>query len=36
LFEHDLSATATGRWLRGGDVAAKFLPKLRAGAMSAR
>jgi 2-phospho-L-lactate/phosphoenolpyruvate guanylyltransferase len=36
LLEHDLSGTETGRWLRASGVEAKFLPKLRAGAMSAR
>jgi 2-phospho-L-lactate guanylyltransferase len=36
LLEHDLSATETGRWLRTSGVEAKFLPKVRARAMSAR
>lgn len=36
LLEHDLSATETGRWLRDTGVEAKFLPNLRAGAMSTR
>jgi 2-phospho-L-lactate guanylyltransferase len=36
LLEHDLSTTETGRWLRTSGVIAKFLPNLRAGAMSAR
>jgi 2-phospho-L-lactate guanylyltransferase (CobY/MobA/RfbA family) len=36
LLVHDLSATATGRWLRASGVEAKFLPNLQAGAMSAR
>jgi 2-phospho-L-lactate guanylyltransferase len=36
LLEHDLSGTATGQWLSASGVAAKFLPRLRAGAMSAR
>jgi 2-phospho-L-lactate guanylyltransferase len=36
LLVHDLSATATGRWLRVSGVEAKFLPNLQAGAMSAR
>ncbi len=36
LLEHDLSGTETGRWLRASGVEAKFLPKARAGAMSAR
>lgn len=36
LLDHDLSATETGRWLRSSGIAAKLLPNLRAGAMSAR
>src|SRR5713226_1583006 len=36
LLAHDLSGTETGRWLRASGVEAKFLPKVRAGAMSAR
>src|SRR6266849_9187628 len=36
LLDHDLSATETGRWLRASGVEAKFLPKVRAGALSAR
>ncbi len=36
LLDHDLSATETGLWLRSSGVAAKFLPNLKAGAMSAR
>lgn len=36
LLEHDLTATETGRWLRSSGVAAKFLPSLRCGAISAR
>jgi len=36
LLEHDLSGTETGRWLRASGVEAKFLPNMRAGAMSAR
>jgi 2-phospho-L-lactate/phosphoenolpyruvate guanylyltransferase len=36
LLEHDLSGTETGRWLRASGVEAKFSPKMRAGAMSAR
>ena len=36
LLEHDLSGTETGRWLRASGVEAKLLPKVRAGAMSAR
>jgi 2-phospho-L-lactate/phosphoenolpyruvate guanylyltransferase len=36
LLQHDLSATETGRWLRSSGVAARLLPNLRAGAMSAR
>jgi 2-phospho-L-lactate guanylyltransferase len=36
LLEHDLSGTETGRWLRASGVEAKFLPNVRAGAMSAR
>jgi 2-phospho-L-lactate/phosphoenolpyruvate guanylyltransferase len=36
LLEHDLSATETGRWLHTSGVEAKFLPNMRAGAMSAR
>jgi len=36
LLEHDLSATATGRWLRASGIEARFSPKLRTGAMSAR
>lgn len=35
LLEHDLRATATGRWLRESGAAARFLPNRRAGAMSA-
>ena len=36
LLGHDLSGTATGRWLRASGVEAKFLPNMRAGAMTAR
>src|SRR5437660_729904 len=36
LLEHDLNGTETGRWLHASGIAAKFLPNLRAGAMSAR
>jgi 2-phospho-L-lactate guanylyltransferase len=36
LLEHDLSATETERCLRTSGAIAKFLPNLRAGAMSAR
>jgi 2-phospho-L-lactate/phosphoenolpyruvate guanylyltransferase len=36
LFTHDLSGTATGRWLRASGVESKFLPNMRAGAMTAR
>jgi 2-phospho-L-lactate/phosphoenolpyruvate guanylyltransferase len=36
LLEHDLNGTETGRWLRASGVEAKFPPKVRAGAMSAR
>jgi 2-phospho-L-lactate/phosphoenolpyruvate guanylyltransferase len=36
LLKHDLSGTETGRWLRASGVEAKFLPNMRAGAMSAR
>jgi len=36
LLEHDLSATATGRWLLESGVASRFRPRLQAGAMSAR
>src|ERR1700674_2270956 len=36
LLKHDLGETETGRWLRASGVAAKFLPNMRAGAMSAR
>ena len=36
LLEHDLSATVTGRWLLESGVKARFLPSVRAGAMSAR
>ena len=36
LLEHDLSGTETGRWLRASGVEARFLPNMRAGAMSAR
>ena len=36
LLENDLFATETGRWLRSAGVAAKLLPNLRAGAVSAR
>src|SRR5713226_2645486 len=36
LLAHDLSATETGRWLRASGVEAKFLPNMRAGALSAR
>jgi 2-phospho-L-lactate guanylyltransferase len=36
LLEHDLGGTETGRWLRVSGVGAKFLPNMRAGAMSAR
>ena len=36
LLEHDLSATATGRWLFESGVARRFLPRLQTGAMSAR
>jgi len=36
LLGHDLSGTETGRWLRASGVEAKFLPNMRAGAMSAR
>src|SRR5713226_6452156 len=36
MLAHDLSGTETGRWLRASGVEAKFLPKVRAGAMSAR
>ena len=35
LLEHDLSGTETGRWLRESGVEARFLPNMRAGAMSA-
>jgi len=33
--EHDLSATATGRWLFESGVASRFLPRLQRGAISA-
>src|SRR6266849_3163932 len=36
LLEHDLSGTETGRWLRASGFQSKFLPKLRAGAVTAR
>ncbi len=36
LLEHHLSGTETGRWLRASGVEARFLPNMRAGAMSAR
>jgi len=36
LFAHDLSGTETGRWLRASGVESKFLPNMRAGAMTAR
>lgn len=36
LLEYDLSGTETGGWLRASGVEAKFLPNMRAGAMSAR
>lgn len=36
LLEHDLSATETGRWLRGSGVEARFRLPLKAGAMTAR
>jgi 2-phospho-L-lactate guanylyltransferase len=36
LLQHDLSATETGRWLRTSGVQARFLPRIRTGAMSAR
>src|SRR2546421_4645732 len=36
LLECDLSRTETGRWLRASGIKAKFLPNMRAGAMSAR
>ena len=35
LLEHDLNSTTTGRWLRESGVEARFLPNMRAGAMSA-
>lgn len=35
LLEHDLSGTETGRWLRASGVESRFLPRMRAGAMSA-
>lgn len=35
LLEHDLSGTETGRWLRTSGVESRFLPRMRAGAMSA-
>jgi 2-phospho-L-lactate guanylyltransferase len=35
LLKYDLSATETGRWLRGSGVAARFQPHLKAGAMGA-
>src|SRR5260370_207592 len=35
LLEHDLSGTETGRWLRTSGVESRFLPSIRAGAMSA-
>src|SRR5258707_6540345 len=35
LLEHDLSGTETGRWLRASGVESRFLPGMRAGAMSA-
>ncbi len=35
LLEHHLSGTETGRWLRASGVEARFLPNMRAGAMSA-
>lgn len=35
LLEHDLRTTTTGRWLRESGVGARFLPNIRAGAMSA-
>jgi 2-phospho-L-lactate guanylyltransferase len=36
VLEHDLSGTETGRWLRASGVGARFLPNMRAGAMSAQ
>ncbi len=36
LLKHDLSGTETGRWLRASGIEAKFLPDMRAGAMSAQ
>src|SRR6266851_4375567 len=36
LLKHDLSGTETGRWLRASGIEAKFLPDMRAGALSAR
>jgi 2-phospho-L-lactate guanylyltransferase (CobY/MobA/RfbA family) len=36
LFAHDLSGTETGCWLRASGVESKFLPNMRAGAMTAR
>jgi 2-phospho-L-lactate guanylyltransferase len=36
LFAHDLGGTETGRWLRASGVESKFLPHLRAGAMTTR
>jgi 2-phospho-L-lactate guanylyltransferase len=36
VLEHDLSGTETGRWLRESGVEARFLPNMRAGAMSAQ
>ena len=36
LLKHDLSGTETGGWLRASGIEAKFLPDMRAGAMSAQ
>jgi 2-phospho-L-lactate guanylyltransferase len=36
LVAHDLSGTETGCWLRASGVESKFLPNMRAGAMTAR
>ena len=36
LFAHDLSGIETGCWLRASGVESKFLPNMRAGAMTAR
>jgi 2-phospho-L-lactate guanylyltransferase len=36
VLRYDLSGTETGRWLRASGVEARFLPNMRAGAMSAQ